>query len=181
METQRNLYEFALFNEVNTAVQNPFGGETTKTVLLQAVEARRWTLTYGAGFEAQTGTPQNNCAGLIANGAPCTPNGRTGISPRALLSVTRNNLFGREQSASMQGTYGLLEQRVNFIYQNPHFLGHRNLGLTFNGGYAQQPGRDNLRGFAARRRIPVHARALRRSVRLSRAPTRLSTNSISAA
>jgi outer membrane protein insertion porin family len=136
METQRNLYDFALFNEVNTAVQNPFGGETTKTVMLQAVEARRWTLTYGAGFEAQTGTPQNNCGGYIANGAPCSPNGHTGISPRGLLSITRNNLFGREQSASMQGTYGLLEQTVNLIYQYPHFLGNRNFGLTFNGGYA---------------------------------------------
>ena len=136
LETQRNLYEFALFNEVNLVVQNPNGGETTKTVLLQAVEARRWTLTYGAGFEAQTGTPQNNCRGLIANGAPCTPNGHTGISPRGLLSVTRNNLFGREQSASVQGTYGLLEQKVNFVYQNPHFYGNRNFGLTFNAGYA---------------------------------------------
>ncbi len=136
LETQRNLYEFALFNEVNLAVQNPNGGETTKTVLLQAVEARRWTLTYGAGFEAQTGTPQNNCRGLIANGAPCTPNGHTGISPRGLLSMTRNNLFGREQSASVQGTYGLLEQKVNFVYQNPHFYGNRNFGLTFNAGYA---------------------------------------------
>ena len=61
-ETQRNLYDFALFNEVNTAVENPNGGEPHKTVLLQTTEARRWTLTYGLGFEAQTGTPQNNCA-----------------------------------------------------------------------------------------------------------------------
>ena len=136
LETQRNLYEFALFNEVNLAVQNPTGGELSKTVLLQAVEARRWTLTYGAGFEAQTGTPQNNCRGLLANGAPCTPNGHTGISPRGLLSITRNNLFGREQSASMQGTYGLLEQKISFVYQNPHFYGNRNFGLTINGGYA---------------------------------------------
>ena len=135
-ESQRNLYELSLFNEVNTAVQNPYGSETSKTVLLQAVEARRWTLTYGAGFETQTGTPQNNCRGLIANGAPCSPNGRTGISPRVLLSVTRNNLLGREQSASMQGTYGLLEQKLNFIYQNPHIRGSRNFGFAFNGGYA---------------------------------------------
>jgi outer membrane protein insertion porin family len=136
LETQRNLYEFALFNEVNAAVQNPNGSETTKTILLHAVEARRWTLTYGAGFEAQTGTPQNNCRGQQENGVPCSPNGRTGISPRVLLNVTRNNLFGREQSASLQGTYGLLEQKVNVIFENPHFLGNRNFGLTFNGGYA---------------------------------------------
>ena len=135
-ETQRNLYEFALFNEIDTAVQNPNGGETNKTILLQAVEARRWTLTYGAGFETQTGTPQNNCRGLVANGVACSPNGHTGISPRGLLSVTRNNLLGREQSASIQGTYGLLEQKVNFVFQNPHLNGNRNLGLAFNGGYA---------------------------------------------
>ncbi len=135
-ETQRNLYEFALFNEINVAVENPNGGETYKTILLQAVEARRWTLTYGAGFETQTGTPQNNCRGYLASGVACSPNGHTGVSPRVLLNVTRNNLFGREQSASIQGTYGLLEQKINFIFQNPHFHGDRNVGLTLNGGYA---------------------------------------------
>ncbi len=136
LETQRNLYEYALFNEINAAVQNPNGGETYKTVLLQTVEARRWTLTYGGGFETQTGTPQNNCRGYIATGVACSPGGRTGFSPRLLLAITRNNLFGREQSASLQGTYGLLEQKVNLIYQNPHLRGKRSLGVTFTGGYA---------------------------------------------
>jgi outer membrane protein assembly complex protein YaeT len=135
LETQRNLYEFALFNEVSAVIQNPNGGEIYKTILLQAVEARRWTLTYGGGFEAQTGTPQNNCAGYVASGVACSPNGRTGVSPRVIFNVTRNNLFGREQSASMQTTYGLLEQRINLIYQYPHFYGNKNLGLAINAGY----------------------------------------------
>ncbi len=103
---------------------------------MQTTEARRWTLTYGLGFEAQTGTPQNNCAGYIATGTPCSPNGKTGISPRVLAALTRNGLFGREESASVQGTYGLLEQKVNLIFQNPHFYGSQNVGLTFTGGYA---------------------------------------------
>jgi outer membrane protein assembly complex protein YaeT len=135
-ETQRNLYEYALFNEVNTAVQNPTGGEIYKTVLLQTTEARRWTMTYGVGFEAQTGTPQNNCAGISHAGANCTPNGKTGISPRLVYDITRNNLFGREQSASLRTTYGLLEQNINLLFQNPHFSGNRDFGFTFSGGYA---------------------------------------------
>ena len=135
-ETQRNLYDFALFNEVNTAVQNPAGDEKLKTVLLQAVEARRWTLTYGGGFEVQTGTPVNGCQGLLASGVKCTPSGRTGISPRVLVALTRNNLFGREQSASVQGNYGLLEQKIDLIYDYPHIEGSRNFGFTFTGGYA---------------------------------------------
>jgi outer membrane protein insertion porin family len=135
-DIQRNMYEFALFNEVNTAIQNPNGDEPFKTVLVQATEARRWTVTYGLGFEAQTGTPQNNCAGLQARGETCSPNGRPGVSPRVLLDVTRNNLFGRDQSASIRGTYGLLEQNVNLLFQNPHFRGNRDFGFTFSGGYA---------------------------------------------
>ncbi|MBS1805722.1 MAG: BamA/TamA family outer membrane protein [Acidobacteria bacterium] len=135
-EIQRNMYEFALFNEVNTAIQNPNGDEPYKTVLVQTTEARRWTLTYGLGFEAQTGTPQNNCAGLQRRGETCSPNGRPGLSPRVLLDITRNNLFGRDQSASIRGTYGLLEQNVNLLFQNPHFRGNRDFGFTFSGGYA---------------------------------------------
>jgi outer membrane protein insertion porin family len=135
-QTQRNLYEFALFNEVNTAIENSGGSEPYKTILIQTTEARRWTLTYGLGFEAQTGTPQNNCRGIATTGQACSPNGKTGISPRVLGAVTRNNLFGREQSASIQGTYGLLEQNINLLFQNPHFLGNRDFGFTFSGGYA---------------------------------------------
>jgi outer membrane protein assembly factor BamA len=135
-ETQRNLYEFALFNEVDAAVENPSSGESHKTILLQAVEARRWTLTYGFGFEAQTGTPQNNCAGANAGGVACNPNGKTGVSPRVIADITRNNLFGREQSASLRGTYGLLEQKIDLLFQIPHLEVDRNFGFTFSGGYA---------------------------------------------
>jgi outer membrane protein assembly complex protein YaeT len=136
LDTQRNLYNYALFNEVNTAVENPNGGETDKTVLLQLTEARRWTLTYGFGFEAQTGQPQNNCRGASAGGVPCNPNGKTGVSPRVVIDVTRNNVFGREQSASLQATYGLLEQSVALLYQIPHIEGAQNFGLSFSAGYA---------------------------------------------
>ena len=136
METQRNLYDFALFNEIDTAIENPSGGEVNKTVLLQVAEARRWALTYGGGLEAQTGTPQYNCGGIIASGASCSPNGKTGVSPRVLADITRNNLFGREQSISLRGNYGLLEQKINLLFQNPHFEGNRNFGLTVSGGYA---------------------------------------------
>jgi outer membrane protein insertion porin family len=136
METQRNLYDFALFNEIDTAIENPSGGEAYKTVLLQAKEAQRWALTYGGGIEAQTGTPQYNCGGIIASGHTCNPNGKTGVSYRVLADITRNNLFGREQSVSLRGNYGLLEQKINLLFQNPHFEGNRNFGLTISGGYA---------------------------------------------
>ncbi len=64
LETQRNLYNLALFNEVVAAVQNPAGDAEQKNVLVQVTEAKRWDVTYGFGFEAQTGVPRP--AGTIA-------------------------------------------------------------------------------------------------------------------
>ncbi len=58
------------------------------------------------------------------------------MSPRVLADLTRNNLFGREQSASVRATYGLLEQKINLLYQIPHFQGDKNFGLDFSAGYA---------------------------------------------
>jgi outer membrane protein assembly complex protein YaeT len=135
-ETQRNLYEFALFNEVDTAIENPTGAEAAKTVLLQASEARRWALNYGGGLEVQTGTPQNNCQGAAVRNIFCSANTKASVSPRVLLDITRNNLAGREQSASLRATYGMLEQKIDLLYQVPHFEGRRNMGLTLSGGYA---------------------------------------------
>jgi outer membrane protein assembly complex protein YaeT len=136
-ETQRNLYDFSLFNEVDTALENPTGEESSKTILLNVTEARRWVLTYGGGFEAQTGTPQNNCSNAGLSVALCNPNGKASVSPRVLLDLTRNNLFGRDQSASLRATYGLLEWKADLLFQNPHFYGNRNFGLTLSAGYAK--------------------------------------------
>ena len=122
LETQRNLYNFALFNEVNAAVENPDGGETEKTVLLQATEARRWTLTYGLGFEAQTGTPQNNCAGSIAGGVACIPNGKTGVSPRVLADLRATVSSGASSRPRSRAPTACWNRRSISSFQNPAFL-----------------------------------------------------------
>jgi outer membrane protein insertion porin family len=127
LDTQRNLYGLALFNEVNPVIQNPAGEEPRKTVLLQTTEARRWDLSYGGGFEVQTGT--------VNGGSSPGPNGTVGASPRGVLELSRINLFGRDQTVSVRGNLGLLEQRVQFVYQYPHIFGAKNLNFSFSAGY----------------------------------------------
>lgn len=127
LDSQRNLYDLALFNEVNPVIENPAGQEPYKTVLLQTTEARRWDISYGAGFELQTGT--------VNGGTNTNPNGTVGASPRVLLQVSRINLFGRDQTASLRGNYGLLEQRIDLVYQYPHLFGGRNFSFSVSGGY----------------------------------------------
>jgi outer membrane protein assembly factor BamA len=142
LQMQRLLYDLALFNEVDTAIQNPGGEETYKNVLVNLTEARRWDVSYGFGFEVQTGTPVQGCLSPaeqqllgITNSYNCNPNGSTGASPRILFNVSRTNLAGTDQSITLRTNYGTLEQVAMLSYQDPHFRNRRSLNLTVSGGY----------------------------------------------
>ncbi len=47
VESQRNLYNLAIFNRVQIAPQNPDGTDTNKTVVVAVEEGRRYTIGYG--------------------------------------------------------------------------------------------------------------------------------------
>ena len=143
LDTQRRLYNLALFNEVNAAVQNPTGDATRKNVLVQLTEAKRWDVTYGFGFEAQTGQPVTGSispASQILLG--CYPNcgisqnGKTGVSPRVSADVSRINLFGTDKSLTLHTTYGLLEKIATLSFNNPHLRGNPLLTASISGGYS---------------------------------------------
>lgn len=134
LQSQRNLYNLALFNEVNAAVQNPAGNAPTKNVLVQVTEARRWDVTYGFGFEAQTGTPAVVPGGV--QGQTAAQNGKAGVSPRVTLDVSRISLRGTTQSLTLHATYGLLERVATLTYNVPQFLGKPRLTASISGGYS---------------------------------------------
>jgi outer membrane protein insertion porin family len=134
LTTQRNLYNLALFNEVNAAVQNPTGDAEQKNVLVQLTEAKRWDVTYGFGFEAQTGLPA--CQYCTQQGTTAAQEGKAGVSPRVSLDVTRINLRGTDDSITLHTTYGLLERVATLTFQNPHIFGNQKLSAQVSGGYS---------------------------------------------
>jgi outer membrane protein assembly factor BamA len=142
LQMQRKLYDLALFNEVETAIQNPNGAESYKNVLLNLTEAKRWDISYGFGFEVQTGEPSEGCLSVadqdllgISSTYKCNPNGHTGASPRILFNVSRTNLRGTDQSITLRTNYGTIEQVATLSYQDPHVGNKPSLNLTLSGGY----------------------------------------------
>jgi outer membrane protein assembly factor BamA len=134
LQTQRNLYNLALFNEVNTVVQDPTGNAPSKNVLVQLTEARRWDVTYGFGFEAQTGTPA--VVPGETRGSTAAQNGKAGVSPRVSLDISRINLRGTPDSLTLHAAYGLLETVATLSFNNPNLFGHSNLTGAVSGGYS---------------------------------------------
>jgi len=106
-------------------VQNPEGLEPSKDVLFNLQEAKRWTFRYGGGIEFATGNiPTTN-----------NPQGATGVSPNAVLEITRLNLFGRDQTFSIRGRYGLLTRRGLATYEAPHLFHRENWRIIVSALY----------------------------------------------
>ncbi len=141
VEMQRRYYDLALFSEANVTIQNPNGQIDRKNVLVQLTEAKRWDVTYGAGFETQLSTPQPNCRAQASLGDGRTGNncggaaGRAGASFRVSADVSRINLFGSDKSITVHATYGLLERIATATLNGPRFFGNPNLTAQISGGY----------------------------------------------
>jgi outer membrane protein assembly factor BamA len=154
LDSQRKLYNLALFNEVDTAVQNPAADQPHKNVLLLTTEAKRWDITYGFGFQAQTGTPYRNtpsAAYLVQQGInPGSfnggANGHFGVSPDLIFDLSRINLFGTNQSATLRTEYGTLEQQAVVLYQYPDLFKNPNFTASVSGGYTSS---QNVTTFSA--------------------------------
>jgi len=78
------------------------------------------------GLEAQTGQP-----GTSAN----VPQGKTGVSPRVSLDITRLNFRGLDHTIIFKGHVGSLQQRGLISYSAPGWLNNDKLSLTFTGFY----------------------------------------------
>jgi outer membrane protein insertion porin family len=124
--TQAALYDLGIFSQVDTAVQNPNGADPTKNVLVDIHEAKRYTFNYGLGLEFQTGQPS-----VSSN----VPQGRTGVSPRVSLEITRLNFRGINHTITFKGHLGSLQQRALVSYNAPGWLNNSKLTLTFTGFY----------------------------------------------
>jgi outer membrane protein assembly complex protein YaeT len=125
INSQRRLYNLGIFNEVNTAVQNPDGQEPQKDVLFDLTEARRWTIRYGGGIEFATGNLPSTS----------NPGGKTGVSPNGVLEITRLNMFGKDQTLTMRGRLGLLTRRGLVSYEAPRLFRRENWRITFTAFY----------------------------------------------
>jgi outer membrane protein insertion porin family len=125
LDTQTRLYNLGIFSQVDTAVQNPEGTDPEKNVLVQLRESKRYTFTYGAGLEFQTGQP----AGTTA------PQGTTGVSPRVGFDVTRLNVGGRNQTLTFQSHVGRLQQRGLVSYTVPKLLNSEKWKVIYTAFY----------------------------------------------
>jgi outer membrane protein insertion porin family len=106
--TQQKLYNLGIFNRVNIDAQNANGTDPEKDVVVLVEEARRYTIAYGGGFEAQRLASTTNPTG-----------GEVRASPRAIFEIAKENLTGRADTLSLKARASTIEYRALLGYSAP--------------------------------------------------------------
>jgi outer membrane protein insertion porin family len=122
VETQRKLYNLGVFSRVSVAPQNAEGEGTEKNVVVLVDEAKRYTVAYGLGLEAQR----------LASGATSTA---VNVAPRITLELTKANLTGRADSLSFKVRASTIQGRGLATYTAPNYFASPKFSLQFTALY----------------------------------------------
>ncbi|MHB8755791.1 MAG: POTRA domain-containing protein [Candidatus Acidiferrales bacterium] len=122
--TQQKLYNLAIFDRVQVAPQNPEGTYPEKNVVVAVEEGKRYTLSYGFGFEAQR----------LASASPsCLSCTTLKASPLGIFEISKINVFGRAHTISLKLRGSTLEYQGLLDYTAPNFLAKPSLNLIITG------------------------------------------------
>ena len=120
--TQQKLYNLAIFDRVQVAPQNPEGTYPEKNVVVAVEEGKRYTLSYGFGFEAQR---------LASTSDPKKTTVKA--SPLGIFEVSKINVGGRAHTVSLKLRGSTLEYQALLGYTAPNFLAQPWLNLIITG------------------------------------------------
>ena len=124
VETQRKLYNLGIFSRVSVAPQNPNGEDDNKTIVVMVDEAKRYTIAYGLGFEAQR----------LGSSTSATSQSLS-FAPRGTLEITKANLTGRADSLSLKVRASTIQGRALLTYTAPNYFASPNFGLQLVADY----------------------------------------------
>jgi outer membrane protein insertion porin family len=113
VESQRRLYNLGVFNRVTIEPQNRSGTNPEKDVAVLVEEAKRYTLSYGGGFEVQRLASTTSPTGAQIQAAP-----------RGIIEVSKLNLTGRADSLSLKLRGSTIEDRALLGYSIPNTFGN---------------------------------------------------------
>ncbi|MGH9863863.1 MAG: POTRA domain-containing protein [Candidatus Acidiferrales bacterium] len=120
--TQQKLYNLAIFDRVQVAPQNPEGAYPEKNVVVAVEEGKRYTVSYGFGFETQRLASTSNATATTLK-----------ASPLGILEVSKINFGGRAHTISLKLRGSTLEYQGLLGYTAPNFLTHSWLNLIITG------------------------------------------------
>jgi outer membrane protein assembly factor BamA len=132
LASESTLYNLGIFDSASVDPRTPITDQTSEEMLVRVHEAKRNSLTYGFGL-LYTPVAGSLSSGIVAlPGLPTLgiPSSfkiieKTVFSPLGSVELSRLNMFGRAETASVSTFLSVLDQRGSFSYADPQFRGLR--------------------------------------------------------
>ena len=105
---QQKLYNLGVFNRVTIDAQNAAGTDPEKDVVVLVEEAKRYTIAYGGGFEAQRLASTTDPTG-----------GEVQASPRGIFEIAKQNVTGRADTLALKIRGSTIQGRALLAYSAP--------------------------------------------------------------
>ena len=109
VESQQKLYNLGIFNRVTIEPQNASGSDPEKDVVVLVEEAKRYTIAYGGGLEAQRLASTSDPTG-----------GEIQFSPRGILEISKQNVTGRADTLAFKLRGSTIQGRALLAYTAPN-------------------------------------------------------------
>ena len=109
VESQQKLYNLGIFNRVTIEPQNANGTDPEKDVVVLVEEARRYTIAYGGGFEAQRLASTSDPTG-----------GQFQAAPRGIFEISKQNVTGRADTLALKLRGSTIQGRALLAYSAPN-------------------------------------------------------------
>ena len=106
--SQQKLYNLGVFNRVTIDAQNAAGSNPEKDVVVLVEEAKRYTIAYGGGFEAQRLASTTDPTG-----------GEVQASPRGIFEIAKQNVTGRADTLALKIRGSTIQGRALLAYTAP--------------------------------------------------------------
>lgn len=130
LESQSQLYDVQIFDWASVGPKKPITDQSDEKVLVKVHEAKRTDIAYGFGFEISRRGGNAPASTVAVPGLPPVDLGNHSVasssklfaSPRGSLDITRRNMRGRAETATLQLLGSQLDQRALASYTIPSLL-----------------------------------------------------------
>lgn len=130
LQAESNLYDLGIFDWASVRPLQPIVNQTQEDVLVKVHESPLYSMEIGGGIEVQPRSGNIPVNSVVVPGIPpislgnkFTVTQKSFVGPEFTFDLSRNNLRGRAEKATIGTVLSRLDQRAYFTYADPHLHG----------------------------------------------------------
>jgi outer membrane protein insertion porin family len=130
LQSESDIYNLGVFDWATVTPTGPIENQDEQQVLILVHESKRYTMDVGGGIEIVPRNGNVPVGSVVVPGLPpvslgnkFTVSQKSFVGPRGTLQLSRHNIRGKAETATLGLVASRLDQRLSFTYADPYLHG----------------------------------------------------------